>query len=218
MRTGNMLRLKKALAYIISYLLPPFIMRSKDNFSLWEAKGYHVTPVHFYEPIPELRSLDSRLWNHRPEIPGVNLNPTSQIEMLDSFASHFGIEYDQFPKGKTNNPLEYYLQNPHFGSVDGEILYGMVRYFKPKRIIEVGSGFSTLLIVKAISMNQKEDGTYKCKFISIEPYPSDFIKNGVPGLSKLLMKKVQEVPLSDFESLSEIDILFIDSTPVSYTH
>lgn len=62
--------------------------------------------------------------------------------------------------------------------------------------------------------NKQEDPRYDCKLIAVEPYPTDFLKKGFPGLSNLISKKVQEIPLSYFESLEAGDILFIDSSHV----
>lgn len=90
----------------------------------------------------------------------------------------------------------------------------MIRYYKPKRVIEVGSGNSTLLSAQAILKNKQEDPSYDCQLMAVEPYPTDYLTEGFPGFSNLISKKVQETSLSDFESLEAGDILFIDSSHV----
>jgi hypothetical protein len=104
-----------------------------------------------------------------------------------------------------------------FGSIDAEILHCMIRYFKPGKIIEIGSGYSTLLSAQAILKNQEEEDSYKCDLVAIEPYPNALLKTGFPGLSELVSKPIQEIPLSMFEGLTENDILFIDSSHVLRT-
>jgi len=188
-------------------------MKDQRFFCLWEKKGFHVIPVHFYSPIPEICSLSANLWKGESRLIGVELNESAQIELLSAF-SRFKTEYDLFPNDKPSNPLQYYIHNGMFVSVDGELLYSMIRYYRPKRVIEVGSGYSTLLSAQAILKNKEEDSSYDCQLIAIEPYPTDFLKAGFSGLSKLISKKVQELPLSDFELLEAGDILFIDSSHV----
>src|SRR5204862_4275961 len=85
---------------------------------------------------------------------------------------------------------------------------------RPRRIIEIGSGNSTLVSARAIAQNTKDDPSYRCELIAIEPYPSEVLQRGVPGLSRLIREPVQRAPLSLFESLGDGDILFIDSSHV----
>ena len=88
----------------------------------------------------------------------------------------------------------------------------MIRHFKPKKIIEIGSGYSTLLSAKAILKNEAEGD--KCYLKAIEPYPNEIIKKGFPGLGKLIIDEAQNIPLSEFKELKENDIIFIDSSHV----
>lgn len=89
----------------------------------------------------------------------------------------------------------------------------LMRAFRPRNIIEVGSGYSSLLMA---DVNQRFlDGS--ANIVCIEPYPREFLARGIPGLSKVLVQRVQDVPLDSFESLDENDILFIDSSHVGKT-
>lgn len=133
---------------------------------------------------------------------------------MSLFVSKFKNEYGQFPRNQTGVPYEYYLDNGAFESVDGEILYCIIRRFKPRRIYEIGSGYSTYLSAQAVQQNAREDSGYQCELVAIEPYPNEILKAGFPGLTKLISKEVQDVHLSEFEKLTENDILFIDSSHV----
>ena len=186
----------------------------KRTFLFWEKLGIHITLNHFYEPIPDTRTLKNHLWIKRSKLIGINFNEKKQLELLSYFLSNYGDEYDILPKYKVEIPCKYYINNPFFGSVDGEILYCMIRYFKPKKIYEIGSGFSTYLSAQALLENKNLDSKYKCDLIVINPYPNKIIKTGFPGLTKLILKKVQDIPLSEFNKLTENDILFIDSSHV----
>ena len=133
---------------------------------------------------------------------------------MSLFKSKYKSEYDNFPLNRTSNPKKYYVNNTSFGSVDAEILFCMIRFFKPHRILEIGSGYSTLLSAQAILTNKMEDKSYDCELIAIDPYQCDVLKNKVPGVSKVINKRVQDVHFSEFQKLRKNDILFIDSTHV----
>lgn len=205
--------IKKIIACMASLLIPTNVMRTKSFFPLWEDKGYHVTPVHFYEPIPDTRTLRNDLWQKKSELVGIDLNEEYQIKLLSLFSSKFKEEYEKFPRSKTSVPYEYYVNNGGFESVDGEVLYCMIRHFKPNKIFEIGAGNSTYLCAQAILENQK-DINYECELVAFEPYPNDILKGGYPGLSKLISAEIQNISLDEFDTLGRNDILFIDSTHV----
>lgn len=181
-------------------------------FQLGQVLGVNVTLKHHYFPLPDIRRLRDDTWLVRDELVGIDINEQNQIELLSHFVSNFKGEYDAFPRRKTATPYEYYADNPYFGRIDGEILYCFIRHFKPRRLIEVGSGYSTFLAAKAISKNQEEDPSYVCDLTAIEPYPGPILKGGFPNLTRLIPKQVQDVPYTEFQKLTENDILFIDSS------
>jgi predicted O-methyltransferase YrrM len=97
-----------------------------------------------------------------------------------------------------------------FGPVDAEILYSMIRHFKPKNIFEIGSGFTTFLMARAVLKNKNEG--HDCKLISHDPYSNEIIKQKFPGFSELKDRKVEEADLNEFLELEANDLLFIDSS------
>jgi hypothetical protein len=109
---------------------------------------------------------------------------------------------------------DYDPNNGGYGTIDAAALYAMVRETRPKRIVEIGSGSSTLVTAAAIRANQAGDPSYKPTFTCIEPFLSDYLKGGVPGVSEFIEKPLQDVPLDLFANLEDGDILFIDSTHV----
>lgn len=201
------------IAGFIAFVLPRKIMQEKQNFKTWEKHGYHVTPNHFYEPIPDTRGLSNTLWDKNSDMIGINLNVQKQMDLLLKFSDRFKNEYESIPREKPSVPYQYYLSNGQYEFVDGAILYCMVRYFKPKRIFEIGSGNSTYLSAQAIQKNGLDRGD-NCSLVAYEPYPNAILIKGFPGLSKLVKMKIEDIPLSEFEQLKENDILFIDSSHV----
>jgi len=185
--------------------------RFAEFFRLWEQNGVHVTPVHFYQPIPNTQALPDHLWQGPSSMPGVEMNKTVQQHLLCQVFPSFKDEYGRIPIDRADTELHFYLHNGRFESLDPMIAYCMVRHFRPKRIIEVGSGYSTLLLAQAAHKNGDTS------LESIEPYPEKFLTEGVPGLTSLFVQKVEEVDLSFFSRLEEGDFLFIDTSHVVRT-
>ena len=107
-------------------------------------------------------------------------------------------------------PNGFYVDNPNFGPGDVDLYYLIIRKFKPKRIIEIGSGYSTMVCFKSIEQNQV-DGT-STELTCIEPFEMPFL-NQEKNIT-LIRKPVEEVGLDLFQSLEENDILFIDSSHI----
>ena len=187
------------------YLYSPAYRR---YFRLWEEQGFHLTPVHYYQPLPDTRTLTDDLWEKKSELAGIDMNDNVQLQLLQEAFPRFRAEYEQFPMDPPERPYEFYFNNGFFSGTDALVLYCMVRHFQPNFILEVGSGFSSRVSAQAALRNGDT------KLTCIEPYPDAVLTNGFPGLTSLIPKKVQEVELSYFEELGPGDILFIDSSHV----
>ena len=209
MRTG----FKDIFARLAARLLPRAVMQDKRYFDLWEARGYHVTPVHFYEPVPDTRALDTGVWSPRSDAPGVVLDEQRHVDLLTTLAAKFRGEYDGFATRDSTDATRYRTQNGGFESVDGEILYSLLRQLRPRRVYEVGSGWSTLLTAEALLRNQA-DGAEPCDYRVFDPYPGEVVAGGIRGVSNLARTRIQDVPLETFDDLDENDILFVDCSHV----
>jgi hypothetical protein len=180
--------------------------RFQEIFAAWERHGFHVTPVHFYQPIPETQSLPKTLWNRPSKLVGVHMNDAMQLDLLRDRFPKFRDEYEGFPTKPTGEPGRFYLNNHLFEDIDALVAYCMVRHFKPRLIIEVGSGFSSLLLGEAATRNKHS------ALVCIEPFPREFLREGFPGLQSLMEKQIQDIDLDFFSQLQSDDILFIDSS------
>jgi len=168
-----------------------------------------VFPVtdHYYEPLFNPKYIRHSLGKDR-FLPSIDLNIQEQLALLEQF--NYSGELKELPLEKSTN-LEYYYNNYSFLSGDGEFLYNMVRCFRPGKIIEIGSGFSTLMAAMAIQQNTLENRKYDCQFTCIEPFEHPWLeKLNV----KVLRNLVEDIDLSFFESLNVNDILFIDSSHI----
>jgi hypothetical protein len=196
------------LSQFFAQLLPRCLHSAKfrDIFRLWERHGFHVTPVHFYQPIPNTQSLPETLWNRPSELIGIDMNDAVQLDLLRNHFPKFRDEYDQFPAEETSEPGRFSLKSGLFDDTDALVSYCMIRHFQPRLIIEAGSGFSSLVAAEA--MAKSEDSALIC----IDPFPLDFLRKGFPGLHSLIEKKVEDIDTEFFSQLGSGDILFIDSS------
>lgn len=173
-------------------------------------KTVGVFPIlnHYYEPLFDDRKLKLPLDKER-RLPGINWNDAEQLLILEQFK--YQEELAVIPEKKGSNEAEFFFDNPSLGPGDAEYLYCMIRHFKPKRIIEIGSGYSSLMAQLAVTKNSKENPDYKCEQICIEPYEMPWLeKTGMLVIRKL----VENVDISTFAYLDKNDILFIDSSHV----
>ena len=182
-------------------------------FNFGEKIGVHIIPDHFYYPVPNTNALDMDLWLDTDAEIGIDFRDKQQLWLLANFSKKYVAEYGGIPYSKTKVAYQYYFNNHFFGPVDAEILYCMIREYKPKRIVEVGSGFSTYLIAQAVNKNKMSDGI-SCDFSAIDPYANVVVKNGFPGLTQLVNGKIQEIEPEFFRNLESKDILFIDSSHI----
>src|SRR5262245_2720258 len=141
-------------AHAIAQQLAQGLAFDTKYFSLWQQYGFHITPNHFYQPIPDTSQLESTLWDQPAELIGIDMNEPGQLEFLTNVCLKYKKEYDQFPREPSDKAYTYYFDQMMFRSVDAEVLYCTIRHFKPSRIIEIGSGFSTLIAAAACCENQ----------------------------------------------------------------
>lgn len=162
---------------------------------------------HYYEPMFDPRHLRHSLDEDR-DLPGIRWNVEGQLQLLSemNFASEINGAWD-----RPGNPPHFYISNGGFEAGDAEYWYSIIRRFKPARIVEIGSGNSTLIAQQAIRRNRQDDANYSCEHVCIEPYEAPWLEaTGV----KVIRQRVEEVDRGIFASLQANDILFIDSSHV----
>ncbi len=169
----------------------------------------------FYSPLPDLDEVErSSASIFRADLepgPDLDLCEGAQEELLREFAAF----YDDFPwKDESSEGSRFHYRQKYFKFGDALILYSMMRHFEPDRILEVGSGFSSALMldVRALFLDRKTELTF------IEPYPDrleQLLRGEDRATVKLLYEPVQRVPLETFGALQSGDILFVDSSHVS---
>jgi len=173
--------------------------------------GVSVTPSHFYFPVPKLKSFEDKDWCACRPCTAVDFRLAEQLERLRSEVLPYAAEC-RFAERATEDRSQFHFNNGFFERIDAEVAYSMVRARKPKRILEIGSGNTTLVLAAAARRNAEEG--FPAETIGVQPDPPSYLKGGVPGLTRLIRKPVQETPFELFRALEAGDILFIDSSHV----
>ena len=163
-----------------------------------EKIGIHIQRPHFYNPTPTVGELDDGLWNRNDA--GIEWNDRGSACLLQEL-SRFAGDFAQIVESGRWDP-----RNPAFTHNDASTYYCMVRHLRPKRIVEVGGGYSTQLASLAAEANGS--GQITC----IEPHPGDPLKK----LDiRLIESRVQDADAGEFGKLEQGDVLFVDSSHVS---
>lgn len=166
-------------------------------------------PVHYYSPIPDITDLKNRnIWKQRSSLPGIHWDEQSQLEFLALLGKNYGTEC-HWPAENSGHAGHYYTENNSFIFGCAAAAHCVIRHFKPKRLIEIGSGFSSLIINEALSQNAGQ--SHPCEYTIIDPYPQSFV-SGLSQLHSLMGQRVELVSPTFFRKLQPSDILFIDSS------
>lgn len=168
-----------------------------------------VFPVrnHYYEPQFDHRTPDPEFSQDR-NLPGIQWNLPGQLEQLKQFV--FAQELKDLPQKKSES-LQFYLNNGAFESGDAEYWYQLIRAVKPRRIVEIGSGNSTLMAIRAVEKNRAENSGYRCEHVCVEPYEMPWLEQS--GVT-VIRSRVEKTGIDLFSRLEENDILFIDSSHI----
>lgn len=173
---------------------------------------YHVQPYRYDSAIPTRFDVDFERLKKRRHLPGMQLDEPAYCALAAELGRYAG-ELEDVPVHDQGSS-EFWYRNGSYGDADAASLYCMVRHFKPRRIIEVGCGFSSRVIGMAVRKNRAEGQATDCLFI--EPYPAPYLLiDKLPG--PLLEKKIEDVPLQTFKDLQTGDMLFIDTSHVIKT-
>ena len=123
--------------------------------------------------------------------------------LLDQYSDE--LKKVSFEKVDETSP---FWENPTLSALDGASLFTIVRNFKPKTIVEIGSGNSTKFIAKAVKENLEQDN-FNSELISIDPNPRTFVDS---LCNKIYRNSLENVDLKIFENLVEGDFIFFDGS------
>jgi hypothetical protein len=170
-----------------------FLAQSRPEIS--DRWGYHIRPIHYYEPLPDFRSITPQQITRRRANAAIDFNWECQLSLIDQLVQ-YRSELEQ---------LEFDFDNVFFSGFDAAVYYALLRYLQPGRVVEIGGGYSTQLAAKALARNGR--GRLTC----IEPYPEARLLDANLDV-ELIQTPVEQIDVDYFSSLDANDVLFIDSS------
>jgi hypothetical protein len=170
---------------------------------------------HFYSPIIDVAEAEreaARIWPEPPEPPaGIDFRGDWHEEFLGGEFARLVRDYDypdDLPPG--GEVTGFYNNNPQYGLLDARALFVMLRWLRPRKMVEVGSGYTSLL---SADVNCRFLGG-RMEFTCVEPYPQAFLRRQIPGITRLIEARAQDVSADDL-GLCAGDVLFIDTSHVA---
>jgi hypothetical protein len=211
--------LKPALKKIAETVLtntPYFGRRFEQMLKAYRSSAY--PPGHYHSTIPSLEEVkqnDKRIFENE-KVTGINLHEAEQLQLLNKLKEYYSGLHYRFDETKTEEfHLRYQTKDAWYRYSDAIFLHCMMMHYRPKRVIEIGSGHSSavMLDTNEFSLGNSIDFTF------IEPFPENRLLKILRPIdherTRILKSFTQDVDTSLFTSLGENDILFIDSTHVS---
>jgi Methyltransferase domain len=180
-------------------------------FRLFERAGLHVTADHFYEPIPNLARLAREYSGDARPCTGIDFRFDEAERRLLGLLDRWGGEFVASARR-----LGFRERNLYYAGVDAALLYCFLRDRKPTRVLEVGQGVSTGIMLAALDDNAGETGVVS-SFVTIDPFDRledrserrevrvDVDRRSAP---------LQAIPPRLWEELGSTDFVFVDSSHV----
>lgn len=170
-----------------------FLAQSRPEIS--DSWGYHIRPIHYYEPLPDFRAITAEQIKRKRAFPAIDFRLDAQRALVNELS----VYCDEL------TTLDFEFNNGFFSGFDAAVYYSLIRHLQPCRVIEIGGGYSTRIAARALAANQQ--GSLTC----IEPYPEERLASANLQL-ELITKRVEEIDVDFFSFLEANDILFIDSS------
>lgn len=172
-----------------------------------ERLGVRLQPVHYYSEVPDRAALrsDRTAWTDRVEIAGHDWDLDAQLAWLEHVCAPYVHEVAGLHEWRTLGTD----RGPGYGPLESQVLHAVVRSLAPSRILEIGSGVSTVISRRAADRNAAE-GRGETAITCVEPYPRDALR-ALSGV-EVVAERAQVVDAAHFAALGAGDVLFIDST------
>ena len=169
--------------------------------------GLDTAPAGVYSPVPELPPRGDPAW--RREYP-LEVDDDAQMAFLEAeLAPYLGEAPGALERLERHG---FSLWNGQYQGGDAEVLYALLRHLLPRRVLELGSGFSTLVSAAACAANAAEGDV--AELVAVDPEPNVPRLEGVDAVASVERRDCRELPLERFLALEAGDVLFIDTSHV----
>lgn len=174
-----------------------------------DVAGLQIVRRRYTSPIPVVDEIPDQVWRRRSPLRGIRIDEEEQISFVEDELAGYISEF-QPPLEPSGEQDAYYLRNNFYGGVDAQILYGMIRRHRSRRVIELGSGYSSMVVAAAAERNRAEG--VATEHTIIDPYPSAALSESFKRRTQVMAMPVQEVPLGLFSRLGDGDALVVDTS------
>lgn len=203
-------RLSRRLSSSVLAALVTRMARTGEGTDECLKQGSLPLPVHFYSPVPDLDDLERRgVWARRSDLAGIAFSPESQVAYLRTLGRQYGGEC-AWPAASTGEAQVFFTENGCFSFGCAAATHCIVRERKPRRVLEIGSGNSSLVLSAALERNTQE-GAPAAEYTVVDPYPSPLLQGGQGPPTEVVAKRVELLEPQFFARLERNDVLFIDS-------
>ncbi len=177
-------------------------------FEELQRRGWHFQPNHFYWPLNDVDFLreNHELWHDRGLPRDIDWDLDRQIDVARTIEG-YRHELENVPWTPEEGRTEYIWNNGAFGGADAVAYYGLVRDLQPRRVVEVGSGWSSLLLKRALARNETP-----CQVTLVEPFPNEELFAALPSDWEVHRAVIQHADFEVFERLQAGDVCFYDGS------
>jgi predicted O-methyltransferase YrrM len=177
-------------------------------FRFGQRLGVDVLPHHFYSSVPDIRELTrSDEWRAPSTMPGVaGADVDTQLAEARAWftpeVTAALTETDVHADACHENGADGY------GPMEAQFLHAFVATRRPRRVVQVGAGVTTAVILAAAKRHDVE-----VEVTAVDPYPTPLLERlASDGAITLLRSPAQTVEMETFTSLEAGDLLLVDST------
>ncbi len=190
-----------------------FLLAVGRKLATWRI--LRVRNGHYYSPVPSVKELErdaTRIFDRSfRELPGVELNEADQLALLAEFATF----YEEQPFSETpRDDFRFFFDNYWYGRADALFFYSIIRLFRPRHIVEIGSGFSSAVMLDTNERFMERS----MRLTFVEPDSKrlrKLLKEEDYNSVAIVERRIQDVDRDIVDQLAANDILFIDSSHVS---
>jgi len=184
------------------------------GFRKLQQLGFHLQRNDFYSPLNDCDFLQQNydLWHDQPDPPEIDWRVDDQLAAAREIAP-FLEELRDIPQSPPADCHAYGWENGFWNNADALVQYGLVRSRKPELYVEIGCGWSSLLLKQALEFNEQEG--HPADVTLIEPYPNPRIFPHLPSSWRHHPAILQRVSFSVFDALAAGDVLFYDGSHCS---
>lgn len=170
--------------------------------------GYDTLRSGHYSPVPDLDALPAEVWTRPAPMPGVDLRLDAGLAWLEGELAPLIAEYAP-PFVAPGTAHGYHTVNPMYGAFDAEVLYALLRVLRPRRVLELGAGWSSLVVADALAVNAGEGDP--AEHVCCDPHPSPLLER-VRGTAEVLAAGSRDLAPERYAALGAGDVLFVDTT------